>query len=376
MTKTDIIKDWADVHRAGGSVRRAADKAIVYEPKLLETRLQTCCAADLEGQPVPEREWLIKDVIPHRNVTLLSGDGGLGKTLLALQIGISLSAKIPWLGHATMQGPFLYIGAEDDDDELYRRLDRMLVELDLTWGDLADLHFKSLAGEDALIAAFDRGSQTIKPTELLHKVETKIKDLGAICCALDTSADMFGGDEINRTQVRQFIALLRGICLRTNSTVVLLAHPSVAGMSSGTGISGSTGWNNSVRSRLYLEDRGHDKRLLHFKKQNYGPKGEPLKLQWRNGLFALDDGKASATALANAEMKFLQMLDLYNAQERNVGSERCATFAPNVFARDPQCKGFSREALEEAMNSLFTKRQIIIETFGPSSRQRKRIIRK
>ena len=34
-------------------------------------------------QPIPERPWLVKGLIPRRVVTMLGGDGGLGKSLLA-----------------------------------------------------------------------------------------------------------------------------------------------------------------------------------------------------------------------------------------------------------------------------------------------------
>jgi AAA domain/RepB DNA-primase from phage plasmid len=47
-------------------------------------------AASLEGKPVPEREWLVRDLIPAKNVTLLYGDGGTGKSLLALQLGAAV----------------------------------------------------------------------------------------------------------------------------------------------------------------------------------------------------------------------------------------------------------------------------------------------
>ena len=176
-----------------------------------------------------------------------------------------------------MQGPFIYVGAEDDEDEIHRRLDQIRSEMGLGWGEFIDFHFKSLVGEDAILATFDRSSQTMKATPRLLALEDRIKDLGAVCCAIDTSADVFGGDEINRTQVRQFIGLLRGICRRTHCSILLLSHPSVAGMASGSGISGSTAWNNSVRSRFYLEmGEDDDARTLKFMKSNYGPKGKPM----------------------------------------------------------------------------------------------------
>ena len=339
--------------------------------------MPTTCAADLDGVPVKPRQSLVKDAIPHGNVTNISGDGGLGKTILAFQLGVSLSAKTDWLGLECMQGPFLYIGAEDDTDELHRRLDEMRLELGLSYGDLADIHFRSFVGEDALVATFDRAQQRMTATKLMLKIETRIRDLGAIACVLDTSADVFGGEEISRTQVRQFVGMLRGVALRTHSSIILLSHPSVAGMQSGTGTSGSTAWNNSVRSRLYLsaDDKDKDVRYLHFKKLNYGPRGEPLRLRWQRGIFIVDDGKAAAeSSLANAETMFLATLDAFAKQGRHVSAAPSANYAPKVFADDPNCHA-DKKALTAAMNSLFAKRQIEIQLFGPPSRQVSRIVR-
>ena len=38
------------------------------------------------GYDIPKREWLIENLIPHGTVTLLSGDGGFGKSLLMQQL--------------------------------------------------------------------------------------------------------------------------------------------------------------------------------------------------------------------------------------------------------------------------------------------------
>jgi RecA-family ATPase len=135
---------------------------------------------------VPEREWLVEGAIPHENVTLLSGDGGLGKTILALMLGTALATKSNWLGFESMQGPFLYIGAEDDVDEIHRRLDQIRVEMGTKWDELADFHFKSLVGEDAIMATFDRTNQIMKPTKVLLGLEQRIKELGAVACVIDT----------------------------------------------------------------------------------------------------------------------------------------------------------------------------------------------
>jgi hypothetical protein len=71
-------------------------------------------------------------------------------------------------------------------------------------------------------AADDRGMITNNVLPAMGAI--KVAD---IACFIDTSADVFGGDEISRTQVRQFVGLLRGIAIRQRLSVVLLAHPSL-----------------------------------------------------------------------------------------------------------------------------------------------------
>jgi RecA-family ATPase len=45
--------------------------------------------ADWQGIEIPERQWIVPDYTPAGSVTLLSGDGGQGKSLIALQLAVS-----------------------------------------------------------------------------------------------------------------------------------------------------------------------------------------------------------------------------------------------------------------------------------------------
>ena len=55
-----------------------------------------------QDQPIPERRWLVDDLIPLHNVTLVSGDGGIGKSLLTLQLMVACALGKRWLGRSTM----------------------------------------------------------------------------------------------------------------------------------------------------------------------------------------------------------------------------------------------------------------------------------
>ena len=60
----------------------------------------------------------------------------------------------------------------------------------------------------------------------------------------------FPGNEIDRRQTRQFVTLLRRLAIDANAAVVLISHPSLTGIASGSGLSGNTAWHNSTRARL------------------------------------------------------------------------------------------------------------------------------
>ena len=76
-------------------------------------------AADLKPRP-----WLIPERIPKRNVTLLSGEGSIGKSTLLMQLlGATVLAGGEWLGTWPEHGPALYLTAEEEDNEARLRLE-------------------------------------------------------------------------------------------------------------------------------------------------------------------------------------------------------------------------------------------------------------
>ena len=101
-----------------------------------------------------------------------------------------------------------------------------------------DVHVLSLAGQDAVLGYADRNG-LIQPTPLFHKLTEAAVTFGLKLIALDTSADVFGGNENDRAQVRQFIGLMRGMAIAANAAVIIATHPSLTGINSGSGLSGN-----------------------------------------------------------------------------------------------------------------------------------------
>lgn len=336
--------------------------------------------SEWEGQPIPERQWYLEGLIPNRQVTLLSGDGGTGKSLLGYQVGLAGVLGVETLGFRPAEGRVVYLAAEDDKGELRRRGHDILRSLGRTWADLSgNMRVIPMAGKDAELVSEKRRSRELELTVLAQQITELLTKFRPNLLILDTAADVFGGDEINRKQVRFFVSMLRRFAMDFDLAVLLLSHPSVAGMQTGTGLSGSTAWNNSVRSRLYFtaDKTDEDLRLLKNMKANYGRKGAETKLRWHEGAFVLDDGKPSATAalVANhADKVFLRMLSAINGSGRRVSSSRSTAYAPTVMAAMPEREGASKKTLEEAMARLFAENKIAVVKEGPPSRQRERLV--
>ena len=138
-----------------------------------------------------------------------------------------------------------YLGAEDEPDELHRRIADITQHYSASMSELTGrLHLLSLAGEDAILGRPER-TGSIQPTPLFSRLMEAACDIRPILIGIDTSSDVFAGEENNRSQVRQFVGLLRKLAIQSNSALVLSAHPSLTGINNGSGLSGSTGWHNS-----------------------------------------------------------------------------------------------------------------------------------
>ncbi|SFO90983.1 AAA family ATPase [Tranquillimonas alkanivorans] len=334
-------------------------------------------ASTLKGKRVPEREWLVPDWVPSKTVTLFSGDGGTGKSLLALQMAVAVASGGGWLGLPVKAGRVIYMSAEDDDDELHRRTDDILRANCRDYEDVEGLTLRSLAGEDALLAV--ETQLALMQSALFKELEQRTADEQPALVVIDTLADVYPANENDRAKVRQFIGILRGLALRQKCAVILLGHPSLTGLNSGSGTSGSTAWNNSVRSRMYLHrivEDGYEpdpnKRILSSRKNNYGPTGTEIGMTWDAGVFKADSkptGLDRMSANARAERIFLKLLSTFTAQGRRVNAKGGTNYAPKVFAAHPNSEGMTKRALSAAMESLLTSGKLVVMTEGPQSRR-------
>jgi hypothetical protein len=314
-----------------------------------------------DGEPEP-RGWLVPEWVPAGEVVLLGGAGGVGKSLLAQQLLTSVAAGRPWLGMPVAPGAALGAFCEDDVGELRRRQADIDAHLGIAPDAYRDrLHYLARRGHDNVLMTWGPDGHP-QPAPWLEELIDLAKRLGARLLVLDTLAHHFGGNENDRFQVTQFVSAgLYRIVARAGLTLVVCAHPSRAGLKDGTGLSGSTAWEGSVRSRLYFsrpEDGEPNSRLLERKKSNYSSGDEALPLVWSRGVVVSLEEKTGQGRPAPGTA-FLDLLAELSAQGRYVSyKEKANNFAPTIMSRMSNSFGYTSTELRRAMEVLFSSRRI------------------
>ncbi len=152
--------------------------------------------------------------------------------------------------------------------------------------------------------------------------------------------------------------MIRAISEECQCAVLIIAHPSRAGMETGSGDSGNTAWHNNCRARYYMKRDPEDKeiRILKDMKGNLGPDNEPMRLFWKDWIFVRDDleeGVTGAIQRRNSETVFLELLDRLEAGGRVVSrSHQSTNYAPKVMSLMPG-NTLSYDQLKATMERLY-----------------------
>jgi len=252
--------------------------------------------AQWQDKEPPRRDWMVENCFLRGTVALVSGDGGIGKSLLMQQLCTSAVLGRSWLGMSLTAGRALYLACEDDQDELWRRQVAINKALDVEMADVGDagLALKPRVGQDNAIMRFERDGWKMKETGLWRSIARYCRDNGVQYVVMDPASHLFDGNAREERQVIDFIAMLRRLAMLLQGVVIITKHPSMSGRAQGTGMGGSTQWEDAVRTRLYLRRDKNKNLSLTGMKANYGPRLEEIPLVWRRGVIERFTAEAAA----------------------------------------------------------------------------------
>ncbi|MHB1642614.1 MAG: AAA family ATPase [Acidithiobacillus sp.] len=323
---------------------------------------------DIYDSPSPEPAFIWAGRIPMGHVTLLGAHGGVGKSMLALQLAVAVCLGADFLGASTEQGRVLFFSGEDGGPVLRHRLGHIAAHFNASPRMLAErLVILDATDEPGLyreVSAF--GIKTGEATPGFNRLAEIIAEVQPDLIIVDNASDVFEASENDRAAVRGFMRSLRQLFPDEGAppAMLLLAHiqKQAVGNRGAESYSGSTAWHNSARSRLALTaDREDPARLtLSHDKLNLGPRtAEPLRLvRSHTGLLMLDEGAHDAEGAPKEppEDSLLKILADFVERGERVASESSAhTNAWKLCRPEP---GFPKRAFPVAGPLFATLRQM------------------
>lgn len=339
--------------------------------------------AEWVDRDIPERQFLVPGLIPDGCVTSLYGDGGSGKTLIALWLMAAMASRYgaTWMGERPLGWKSVGLFAEDDEVELIRRLHRICTGMDLDFAKVApNITVLAGVGMDTTIAYYaETGELCITP--LMDGLIAKVREEGASLLVLDYAAAIFAGNELDRLQVSDFMRRLNALARDSGIAILLLGHPSMEGMKGGRGTSGSTAWRNQSRSFLHLtvdeeQDDPEARTLLTLShtKSNYSRWGRVFKLASDGARFEIlaaadkEPKKPSGPRLTSAQQVCLKALNMaldHHGEDHKVTAahieKRCVsvdvwrTHAYSMGVSDSEDPSSRRRAFFDTRKSLIAK---------------------
>jgi RecA-family ATPase len=331
----------------------------------------------------PRRQWAVDEWVGVGHVTSVYGAGGVGKSLLALQMAVALGCGRPFLGLTTRRGRTLALFCEDDHDELHRRLHRHCVAFGVPIAESAGmlaLHPR-LGMQNAMVTAFEREGEVL-PRPLYQAVEQRLEQARSggspfLLLVLDNVAQVAPVPENNRGLVTQTVNLLNALALRFQLAVLLLGHPA-KGL--GSQYSGSTAWDAAVRSRIYMErvtdsngTPSPDLLTLHKAKANYAGL-DALPLRYDSGVYRLTGERSDDVvegirrrqreqAVRSAVVAAIVELTRINEQRPTDSPRAPDRYLPKLMAKhDLLPDSVTERMVAEAMPALLRAGVFIAET--------------
>lgn len=199
-------------------------------------------AAELDADPHPER-WLIDDLWADEAVGIVGGEPKCCKSLLALDLAVSVASGAPCLRHfkARQRGPVLLFAAEDPLHVVRRRLQAIALA--------AKVDFKSLD-----IHVITAPSLRLDLEQDRHRLQTTVEALRPKLLVLDPFVRLHRVDENLVADVAPLLGYLRQLQRSFHSAVLLVHHArkGAGGTRAGQALRGSSEMHAWGDSLLYL----------------------------------------------------------------------------------------------------------------------------
>lgn len=252
-------------------------------------------ARELMADQFPPPKWAVPGVIPA-GLTLLAGAPKVGKSWLALHLGLAVAAGGKALGRIDLQqGPVVALCLEDTGRRLQSRLDTLLLGEQPPIG--LHLHTRWPAVDQGGVEALDDWCQKVAPRLIIVDV---LKMMRPTARARDSAYDA------------DYAAItpLKTVADEHDTAIVVLHHTRKAAADDPFDtISGTQGLAGAADTSVILRrSRGQADCELHVTGRDVDEAEYGLKIDLRTGTFQLLDGPVSELRMADTRRQIAEHL--------------------------------------------------------------------
>ena len=209
---------------------------------------------------LPARPWLVENLLMDGQVTMLTGRGGDGKSLLALQLAVTVAARAEFgWWQARQRRNVLVLNAEDNIDEQRRRLLGACEVMDVDPRLLAE-RLLTMQRESLVLVHRDPEDGKVKPSALYDRLARLIDEHKIGLVVIDPLVEAHVGmDENSNADMKELVIMLRRLA-RLRAIPLLIVHHSRKGASGGDqdGARGGSALVNACRVVVTLDRMSDD----------------------------------------------------------------------------------------------------------------------
>lgn len=283
-------------------------------------------------------DWILEPYIPNREITMLVGDPGVGKSTLAQAIctAITIGGKI---GNRKLEpGNVIFMSAEQSVTQItiprFKAMGADLSRILLVDEDTEDGDVKPFVLDHAGMVVLREQVEIFKP---------KLIVIDTVTAYFEAVRNMNAANEV-REWMRRLIMIARPL----GCGVLVLAHPNKSqSLNALHKISGSIDFSGAARSVLYAGADPDDRsiRAAAHVKSNVGPIGDPI------GFTITDEGEFQW--LTDCQLSSEQMLEQPQTREARGKRSACEEWLNGLFEGDTEIEATT--LLEEAKMLGFSR---------------------
>ncbi len=248
-------------------------------------------------RPQPPIDYVVEGVFSAPSVSLLVGDGGCGKTWLAIDLAVSVATEQQWLDFGVTGGPALIIDEEMGEGPLMRRI-----------GEALRGHG---AGDTTRLAFICHSRFDLWELNDVTAIIAAIREVGARLVVFDALMELLPGrDENSVKDVLPGLMALRDVATETGAALVVIHHANKSG-----GYRGSSALKGAVDNLLLMTKQGGLVTVATEKARFTEPYTFGASMQFGPGTFNLAPAVAQSptTTMSSGQTYVLRYLGKHGA---------------------------------------------------------------